>query len=45
MKPELFFHIAALICWLLAAASVSSGRINLVALGLFLWFISSVVTL
>lgn len=40
---SLVLHIASVVCFALGAASVPSGRINLVSLGLFLWFLPSVV--
>lgn len=39
----LVLHVAAIVCWALAAASVPAGRVNLVALGLFCWFLPAVV--
>ena len=43
MGIELILHIAALICWLLAALGVPVKNINLVAAGLFLWFLVEVI--
>lgn len=39
----LVLHVAAVVCWGLAAFSVPVPRVELVALGLFLWFLPAVV--
>lgn len=39
----LVLHVAAVVCWALGAASVPAGRVSLVSLGLFLWFLPAIV--
>ena len=41
----LILHVAALVCWLIAAVGVPTPRVSLVPLGLFLWFLPAVVVL
>lgn len=42
---KLVLMILALICLGMSAASVVAPRINLMALGLFLWLLASMVTM
>lgn len=39
----LLLIILALVCFLLAAIGVSAGRVNLIAAGLFLWLLSTLI--
>jgi hypothetical protein len=41
---KLLLMILAIVCLLLAAINVSSPRFNLLAAGLFLWALATVVT-
>ena len=41
---HLILLILALVCFLMAALDVSVRRLNLIAAGLFLWVVSTLVT-
>ncbi len=40
---DLILLVAALVCWAIAALGVASGRVNLIAAGLFLAFLRELV--
>jgi hypothetical protein len=39
----LVLHVAAIVCWAIAAIGIPTPRVSLVPLGLFLWFLPAVV--
>jgi hypothetical protein len=39
----LILHVAAVVCWGIAAVGVPTPRVSMVPLGLFLWFLPAVV--
>ena len=39
----LILHVAAIVCWAIAAVGVPTPRVSMVPLGLFLWFLPAVV--
>jgi hypothetical protein len=43
MIVRLVCYLLALVCFLVAAANVPAGRVNLVALGLALWLLPALV--
>lgn len=44
-RIDLILIVAAFVCEALAAVSVSSGRVNLIALGLAFWFLTMLTPL
>jgi hypothetical protein len=39
----LVLHVAAIVCWAIAAIGIPTPRLSMVPLGLFLWFLPAVV--
>ena len=39
----LVLHVAAIVCWAVAALGIPTPRVSMVPLGLFLWFLPAVV--
>jgi hypothetical protein len=39
----LVLHVAAIVCWAIAAVGIPTPRVSMVPLGLFLWFLPAVV--
>jgi hypothetical protein len=39
----LVLHIAAIVCWAVAAVGIPTPRLSMVPLGLFLWFLPAVL--
>jgi hypothetical protein len=43
MNLHLVFLIVAAVCFAIAAVGVSSGRVNLIAAGLFFWVLTAII--
>ena len=42
-NAALVLHVAAIVCWAVAAVGVPTPRVSMVPLGLLLWFLPAVV--